>query len=1066
MRSIRRTRLLAWLVALALPTGVASAQAGSGRITGRVTESKLGQPVNGASVRVVGTNIGAVTRADGQYTIPGVAAGIQRIRVSMIGYSPREDTVVVTAGQDVTANFDLEQIAVTLQTQVVIGYGAVERADLTGSVSSVSLATDRVPTVSLDQAIQGRAAGVQVTQASSAPGGGITIRIRGASSLQGNNEPLYVIDGFPIENDPAASSPGDAGRSRTVPSNPLASLSPDDIEAIEILKDASSTAIYGSRGANGVVLITTKRGTSGRPRVTLDSYSGMQTVAKRYDLLNAREFAEFANEWAASQSTPLPPIYPDPASLGTGTDWQDQIFRSAPIRNLQMSLSGGTTGANSTRYIVSGGVFDQEGVVHGSDFRRISVRGNLEQGIGERFRLSSNLALTRVNSASIPTDGGSGSNQNAGAVAGALQYYPTLPVRQPDSSYTLLLENSPSTLNPSTVPNPVSLVREVNDDLGDTRVLANLFGEYTIIDGLTLRISGGADYSARFRDTYYPRTTLFGRNVEGEARRARSDHTNLLNENTLTFAREFGTIHELNAVGGYTRQQQTTTRSSMLNSNFVSDITGYDDIGSGARLNGPGVGSGYQQWSLVSYLGRVSYTLLGRYLATVTARRDGSSRFGPSNKWGNFPSAALAWRLSDESFMQDVPGLDLLKLRASYGLAGNTAIRPYESSASLCSQRYAFGGTPTVGYYPCAVGNPDLSWETTRQVDYGIDLGFLDGRIDLTADYYRKRTEDLLLLVQLPLETGFGSALQNKGAIENRGFEFAVNLNILDGAGESNGLTWTSSFNYSRNRNKVLSLDDSTQELFAERVADDLALNGTIVRVGEPIGVFYGYKTAGVIRTAEEAAAYTAQVKPSSGTAWQPGDLRIVNVDTSGTTQVINSSDRTILGNPAPKFTIGWSNSVSYRWFELSSLIDGSYGSTLLNLNMARLEAGSPRTNILRDRWVNRWTPTNPNGRYARIGATPGFVGADITSDMLESGSYTRLRNITLAVSAPERWLTRTRLSRARVYVTGTNLITWTDYSGFNPDVSSISVSNVNRGVDVGSYPLARAVTLGLNLSY
>ncbi len=1052
---------VAVLIGLLLSAPAIAAQEGTGRVRGTITEAQGATSLPSATVTITGTNLRTATDADGRFTISGVPAGSHRVRVTRLGFLPAEGTVTVQAGEDAVIDLAMRGTVVSLETQVVIGYGTQRRADLTGSVASVAPDPSQI-TQSVEQMIQGKVAGVQVTQASSEPGGGISIRIRGGSSINGNNEPLYVIDGFPVENDLEASSAGDAGRDRTVPFNPLSSLNPADIESIDILKDAAAASIYGARGANGVVIITTKRGAGAKPRVTIDAFAGTQSVAREYDLLGGQEFAAFVNEWGAAQPTPVTVYTPaEITAIGAGTDWQSEIFRSgAPLRSLQLGVSGMTAGSNPTRYAVSGGIFDQQGVVIGSEFRRVSMRGSVDQSIGSRLRASSNLMVSRVATTAIPTNGGS--NASAGAIGAALQYYPTFPVRRPDGTYTLLADDGPVALNPSTVPNPVSLVEAVNDRLGDSRVLANLFGEYSLGRGLMLRISGGADYSARSRDTYYPRTTLRGRGVDGEARRGRNESLSLLNENMLSYEAATGGFGNLNALVGYTRQRQNAKTVLMVNSNYVSDITGFEDFGSGARANGPDVTTGRAEWTFVSYLGRLNYTLKDRYLFTVTGRRDGSSRFGEGNKWGTFPSAAFGWWLSKEPFADDLPAINSLKLRVSWGVAGNPSIRPYQSLTRLSAESYAFGGTPVTGYFPSVLGNPELSWETTQERNFGADIGLFDGLFDITADFYNKHTHDLLLAKQLPLDVGFGTVLVNAGSLRNVGREFSASANILRGDASVGALRWTTSFNYASNSNRVLSLGGDTL-LFAARAADDIGINGTIIKIGQPLGVFYGYQTGGILRSDAEAAAYTALVSPPTGTAWAAGDQRIVDINGDGE---ITADDRTIIGNPIPKYTLGWTNSLGWRGFDLSTTLDGSYGAKLFNLNLNRLESGSPRTNILRERWTDAWTPTNTDGKYPRIGGSILNIGTDMTSDMLEDGTYTRLRSVTLGYVLPGRFMSRSGLSSVRVYMTGTNLVTWTDYSGFNPDVSSISVGNVNRGIDVGAYPLARAVTFGFNLSY
>lgn len=1055
---MRWTRALLGLIAVACLARTTHAQGTPGRITGRVTDAEAGVPIPNVNVTLVGTRFGTQTATDGSFTIAGIAPGHYQVKVALIGYAPRSEPVTVTAGAASPVSFALHRVATTLSQMVVVGYGAQRRSDLTGAVSTVTPNVDRVPTTSLEQVLQGQAPGVTVTQASAAPGGGISIRIRGGSSLNGNNEPLYVIDGFPVENDPTAESPSNGGRdaSTTVPSDPLAAINPNDIASVEILKDASATSIYGARGANGVIIITTKHGAAGKPVFTLDASTGEQSVAHRYDLLGPQEFARFVNDWSTQNGTGT--IFTNPASL-TGTDWQSQIFRTAPIRNLQIGVTGGTSGSNATRYALSGGVFQQDGVVVNSSFRRESIRGNLDQSIGSRFRIASNLIVSRVNTGSVPTDGSF--NSGAGAVGAALSYYPILPVRQPDGTYTLIQQDTPSPiLAPSTIPNPVSLALDVNDKLADTRTLANAFGEYTIVPGLALKVSLGADLGDRTRDTYYPRTVLLGQQYGGLAVRGTARHTSFLNENTLTYHHLFGSANELTVLGGYTRQSFDATNSGERNSNFVTDINGFNNIGAGTQANGPSIYSGRSRWTLASFIGRINYTLLGRYLFTLTDRRDGSSRFGSAHRWGSFPSAAVGWKLSDEPFMRRFTAFDLLKLRASYGVAGNPSIRPYQSLAHLASTNYTFGGNVVPGYAPSSVGNPYLGWETTKQSDFGLDVSLWHDRVSLTADAYRKRTDSLLLAVNLPLESGYSTALENLGSIENRGTELSLTLNLVQGDRRSGAFGWSSTFNYARNRNRVLNLG-GVQQIFASSINSDMKLAGTLVQVGQPIGVFWGYRAVGIFRDSAQVAAY--KVAPPSGILWHPGDAILADVNGDGK---ITAADRTIIGDPNPKWTGGWQNSLSWHGVGLTTSVDAVQGNKILNLNLARLNGGSPATNITRERYYNSWTPQNPNAKYPRVGFTPGYIGSDITSDLLQDGSYVRLRAVTLDYELPPTLFNRLGATSTRVYVTGTNLWTHTSYNGFNPDVSSLGIGNVNRGIDIGAYPLAKSVTFGVNLSY
>jgi TonB-linked SusC/RagA family outer membrane protein len=1040
----------------------------TGRIDGVVRDSATSTPLPGTNIVVVNQKATVSTGPDGTYTLR-LPAGSYIIRAQRIGYGALQKTVTVTAGQTATVDFAIAARAVQLDAVVAVGYGSQKKRDLTGAVTSVN--TDvlaKTPIVSIDQLLAGNAPGVAVSTASSAPGGGISVRVRGNSSISGNAEPLYVIDGFPIENDLEGQSVGNGGRDRTVPANPLVALNPNDIESIQILKDASATSIYGARGANGVVIITTKQGAGSKPQFTLDYYAGQQQVTRKYDLLDAQGYMDYANEWARNSSVAEP--FPDSIrkNITTNTDWQDLIFRKAGVQSLQLTMRGATPGSvNRTRYSLSGGLFDQDGIVIGSGLRRLSGRANVTQDIGKRFTMGANLSGSRVATRSASTDGQQ--NKGAGVVSGALQYQPILPVKRADGTYSYIFTDIPSILNPPETPNPISQALEVADSLFDTRILANAFGEYALFKDLKFRTSIGGDYAQRGRYTYYPRTSLRGSQSNGEAIRADGLTTSWLNENTLTWQRAIGK-HAITVLGGFTRQKQEQTNETVSNTQFVSDITGYNDIGSGTQLGGPVASSRRQAWTMMSYLARANWGYDDRYLVTVSARRDGSSRFGAGKKWGLFPSAAVAWRLSQEKWLHMPSWVDEAKLRASSGLVGNPSIRPYNSLARLASQNYSFGGSLVPGYYPFSVANPDLTWESTRERNYGIDLGFFN-RLTVTADAYTKTTRDLLLTVQLPLETGFVNALQNLGAIRNTGVEVDVGYQLLKPK-SANGVAWRVAANYARNRNMVLDLG-GIQELQAQFITQDFNLPGSRILVGQPIGTFYGFISDGIIRNAADSAAYST-LNFSNGRRARPGELKIRDVagrDSAGNLVMvpdgkITLDDRTVIGDPTPKFTGGVSSTVGWRNFEVSALLQGVYGNKVLNVNRLRSEA-SPRSNVQKDRYYDRWTPDNPNAKFPSIGENPNQVGTNnYTSDLLEDGSFLRLRSLTFTWSLPERLVTARGFANARLYLTGANLFTWTKYDGFNPDVSSGGVGSANRGVDIGAYPLAKSWTLGITVGY
>jgi TonB-linked SusC/RagA family outer membrane protein len=1058
---------LSLLTLLVLGAAPVAAQS-TGRLTGTVRDSASGAPLSGANLVVVNSRVTGSTGPDGTYNLR-LPAGTYVVRAQRIGFSVQQQSVTITAGQSTTLDFTIAARALELDAVVAVGYGTQRKRDLTGAVAVVNTSTlEKTPIVSIDQLLAGTAPGVAVNTASSAPGGGITVRVRGNSSISGNAEPLYVIDGFPVENDLEGSSVGNGGRARTVPANPLAALNPNDVESIQILKDASSTSIYGARGANGVVIITTKQGAGQKPQFTLDYYAGQQTVTRQYDLLNAQEYMDYANEWARNSSLAEP--FPDSVrrTITADTDWQDLVFRNAGIQSLQLTMRGASAGSvNRTRYALSGGLLDQDGVVIGSGIRRFSGRANVSQSVGRRLEIGANLTGSRVATRSAATDGQQ--NRGAGVVSGALQYQPILPVRRADGSYSYIFTDIPSVLNPPETPNPISQALDVADSLFDTRLLANSYAEFALRPSLRFRSSLGADYANRGRYTYFPRTTLRGSEANGEAIRADGLTTSWLNENTLTWQLTRGR-HSLTALGGFTRQKQEQVNEQVTNSQFVSDINGYNDIGSGTQLGGPVASSRRQVWTLMSYLTRVNWGYDDRYLATFTARRDGSSRFGAGRKWGVFPSAALAWRASQESFLRGTKGLDELKFRFSSGVVGNPSIRPYNSLARLADQAYSFGGTLVAGYYPFSVANPDLTWESTRESNVGVDLGLFD-RLTITADAYTKTTRDLLLTVQLPMETGFVNALQNLGAVRNSGVELDIGWHVLKPS-SGNGVSWRTAANWARNRNRVLDLG-GIRELQADFVTQDFNLPGSRIIAGQPIGTFFGFISDGIVRNAADSAAYTT-LNFANGRRARPGELKIRDVagrDSLGNLVPIPDGritldDRTTIGDPTPRFTYGWSNTISWRSVEVITLLQGVVGNKVLNVNRLRSEA-SPRSNVQRDRYFDRWTPENPDARFPAIGENPNQVGVNnYTSDLLEDGSFARLRTVTVSWALPERLVQARGLANARLYLTGANLFTWTRYDGFNPDVSSGGVGSANRGVDIGAYPLARSWTLGITVGY
>jgi TonB-linked SusC/RagA family outer membrane protein len=887
-----------------------------------------------------------------------------------------------------------------------------------------------VPAASLSQALTGRAAGVRVGTASNSPGGGITIRIRGGNSIQGGNEPLYVVDGYPLynENGPA--------------------INPNDIESMEILKDASATAIYGSRGANGVIIITTKRGKAGRNQIQLETYYGIQKVRKKIPMLNAEQLATLINEGVANVNKdnqgnagypkPLPFTEEQIKGFGVGTDWQDAIFRDAPIQNYQLTFSGGT---DKSQYAVSGNYFDQQGIVINTGFSRGSVRLNLDQELNKRLKLGVSATISRTKGTLVNTDGDGGAG--AGVVYGALNFSPTVPIYNPDGTFTI--NNRPG--GGILISNPVALASETWNTNVATRAIGNATLEYKIMEGLYIKTLIGTNIRYEKSSTYVPRTVYAGVANNGNASIYNAQNAEWLNENTLSYRKTFATVHRVNAVVGYTFQNSNFEDVRANAQNFANDILLYNNLATAQQTNTGA--SNKNEWMLQSWIARLNYDFDGRYLVTLTGRRDGSSRFGTGNKYAFFPSGSVAWRISNERFMSGINSISDLKIRASYGLTGNQEIGQFQSLGALGTQNYNFGNTLSVGYAPNRVGNPDLKWESTAQMDIGIDLSMFNNRIQVTADWYEKKTRDLLYNVSLPITSGYSTSLQNIGKVKNTGIE--LTLNTINFTGKD--FEWSTSFNIAWNKNEILDLGNVKGDIPVGSASGHLQLaNSGILRVGAPVGVFFGLITDGIFQNADEIA------KSAQKNA-KVGERRYKDVKADG---VINSSDRVILGHAQPDYIYGFTNNFSYKGIDLAVFFQGVYGNSIFNINRFEQESMTGVSNQSAA-VLDRWTPTNPSKTIPRAAS----VGQpyQVTSRQVEDGSYLRLRNIQLGYNLPEQWLKRAGLSAVRLYVSGENLWTKTDYSGYDPEVSRFNQETLSQGIDYGSYPANKAILIGLNIT-
>lgn len=1019
------------------------------RVTGKIIGPE-GTPMPGVNIIEKGTNNGTVTDLNGNYSISVAEDAV--LVFSFIGYLTEEIAVNGQTTIDITMVEDIQ----ALDEVIVVGYGSQRKSDLTGSISSVKAEElKKTQMTSLDQGLQGRAAGVQVTQTTGEPGAAVSIRVRGGNSLMGGNEPLYVIDGFPVYNDNSTFTPGNRDLQTNL--NALASLNPGDIESIEILKDASATSVYGSRGANGVVLITTKRGMPGAVKVDYETYFGTQEVIKTIDLMNGPEFAALMTESQLMGDPPTPDsllYYPNPDQAPT-TDWQNEIFRRAPMQNHQLSLSGGN---EKTRFAITGNYFDQDGVILGSRFWRGSFRANLDQKVSDRVDIGTSLVGSRNFTNKSLTDGGAG-----GVVYGALHMNPTIPVKDEDGNY-----NHSNALIPwqNRFGNPVASAAEILDEVIADRVMGNAFVNVNILSGLNLRISGGVDITNSERNTYYPKMSLQGMLSNGSAMIDASTGYSWLNENILSYKKEFAGIHNLDVTAGFTQQAGEWKYHGIDNYDFIIDFFGTNNIGASQSQNIPQSGRG--SYSMLSWLGRVNYVLMDKYLFTITSRADGSSRFGEGNKWGFFPSFALGYRLSQEDFIQQIGVFSNLKIRGSYGITGNSEIGSYRSLAALDNQDYIFGGPNdqlVSGFGPNRVANPNLRWETTTQYNVGIDMGFFNNRLTLTSDYYHKMTNDLLMNISLPHTTGFNSAVKNVGELENYGLELAIGGDPFVGA-----FKWNINGNIAFNRNEIISLGD-VEKFFAndgENVFGHRKIKGSMVKVGEPVGIFWGYVHEGVFRDEEDVQNYTTDVYDEDGNFVEtrviqpdaePGELKFKDVNQDGQ---ITPDDRTRIGNPQPKFFWGLTNNFSYKNFDLNIFWNGVYGNNVFNVNLIENFAILNNTNQVKEA-VNRWTPDNRDTDVPKVQSRyTDWQG----SRHIEDGTFIRLRNISLGYKLPVAKMNLTWMRSLRVYISGQNLLTITDYSGYDPEVNVLGQDNLNLGVDYGTYPKMKSYTIGINVGF
>lgn len=1067
--------VLLWLLCPALTF------AQSRKITGIVVDES-DQPVSRVTILVKESTTGTASDNTGKFAIQATPGAV--LVFSSVNYETRE----VVTGANTEYRVILKSSAKnTLEDVVVVGFGTVRRKDLTGSVASVNMSdVSKAPVKSIDDALQGRVAGVVVQSSDGSPGSNANIVIRGTGSITQDASPLYVIDGFPSE---VAN---------------FNALAPADIESIDILKDAASTAIYGSRGSNGIIVVTTKRGKASKPQLNYNSYIGWQSSPKKVKMMNPQQYVDYisAVNPVYIDSTFLMPPYtvadygnPQAHPWLQNVNWQNEVYRTGINTNHELSIRGGN---NDTKYSLSGNYINQDGIIKNTGFKRYQGRFAIDQTINTRFKLgiNSNYSYTEVlnshlsgSSAVNPAQGGSASYYASGAALyPVLGYQPTAPLK--DTGFNLLNSMyTPATdafvnIAQSYAVNPLINILNQNRLAKTVSFNANGYLEYKILKSLTLRINGG--YSS-----YILQTDIFNNTMTQSGSRYNSSGWGVNgsisfdrymawnNDNFLTYRATFNKNHNLTVMAGVSATETNTSSRGLSAYQLPNPELGLEGLGLASPVNTT-IYSSNSRNSMVSGYSRVNYDYKGKYLLSASVRADGSSKFAAGNQWGYFPGVTAGWRFSREAFMKKIPAINDAKLRISYGASGNNRVGDYASQSTFIATYKFFwysinNQLPGTGTVISQIGNPNLKWETNYTTDIGLDLVLLKSRITFTADYYYRQTKDLLLNASLPYATsgtnfsiGPSQGYKNVGSLLNEGLEFSLNtINV-----KQKNFNWSSSFNIAFNRNKILSLAEQQSALLVgSGQFFDTQFTGIapyIAAVGRPIGDFYGLIFDGVYQYADfdrmPNGAYVLKPTVTAGptTNTQPGDIKYKDLNGDG---VINQKDYTVIGNGIPRYTGGFTNNIGYKNFDLNVLLQFSVGNDVINANRYVFEGGITANNPALNQmatYVNRWSPTNPNNALYRPG---GFTSAQYSSRVVEDGSYLKLRTVQLGYTLPKIILNRWKIASIRVYAGAQNLLTWTKYSGADPEASGRQ-GNLTPGFDYVVYPHSLNVVTGINVSF
>jgi len=994
-------------------------------VTGTVIDGSTDEPLPGVNIVVKGTIIGTATDMNGNYELNNVPSLQDTLVFTFIGYVAQE---IPINGRN-SINIQLQPTALVGEDIIVVGYGTQKLKDFTGSISSVGQEDfNKGSTNSFQQNMIGKSAGVNVTQASAEPGGSLDIQIRGTGSITASNQPLYVIDGVIIDENQGEISGGRGFPSRFTQRNPMSSLNPSDIESIQILKDASATAIYGARASNGVVLITTKRGRPGDIKINYEGITSFKTPLQQIDVLKPEDYQRILNN-IIDEGGGGDPEQRVTEIQGNGTDWFDEVTENSMVQSHSLSLSGGN---ETMTYLVSLNYLNENGVLINSAFERLNARLNLDYIGSDKFNFG--LRLTTSQTEDSFASRGQGGNESSGALGAALLYDPTLSVRDEDGNFN----RSPFI----STDNPVALAEGQRSQAQGFRTLGAVFGEYNLRPNWSVKVNFGTDLQNRRRDTFISTSTQ-----EGARRGGVGSIGNIVDTNyTIDFTSSYNVSFEnssLSALGGFSFQRFIDQSNFAGATDFAAEELGTNSLRSGSRETFE-LSSSKTSSELVSYFSRINYNIDDKYLLTGSFRIDGSSKFGPNNKFGYFPSGAIAWRITNEKFMENVNIINELKLRLSAGLTGNDKIGVLQSNTS-----FAPGGPATLEneifstFQPSRLSNPDLKWEKNRQINVGFDVEVLSSRLSGTLNYFQKKTTDLLLDLPVPISSGNISRLSNVGSMKNTGVEMDLtSINVLNRSG---GFNWTTSFNGTFLENEVLDIGGLSEIITGPESAG-------IIRKGDPVNSFFGFNIIGVWQIGDDFSSTDAPV--------QPGDLKIQDINGDGR---ITEDDRVILGDSFPDFQWGLSNSFSYKAFSLDVSIVGLHGFQIFNWNLWQTFLPTNfRRNKIAEPFLNRWTPENPTNKFPSFVSQPqGNIG--VNSILVEDGSYVKLQNLTLGYTIPVRELT-SAIENIDIYVSGQNLVTITNYSGVDPALNTFGNSSFR--FDRQSFPASRTFSLGAKIDF